>query len=166
MRRLAPQETRTYFVSATTYGRRSVFQSDRFAALFLELLKADREKERYKVHELVLMPDHFHVMLTPAFEVSLEKVVQFIKGGFSYRAKKELGTNLEIWQPGYNSHNVQNADDYHTHRDYIYQNPVKAGLCREPQEYRYSSANPSIKELMDEAPPWLKPQIRAANSLA
>jgi putative transposase len=136
------------------------------ATLFLDLLKADREKERYKVHEMVLMPDHFHAMLTPAFEVSLEKAVQSIKGGFSYRAKKETGTNIEIWQSGYNSHNIQNADDYQTHRDYIYQNPVRAGLCREPQEYRYSSANAAMKALMDEVPPWLKPQVKAANSLA
>jgi putative transposase len=115
---------------------------------------------------MVLMPDHCHAMLTPAFEVSLEKAVQFIKGGFSYRAKKEVGTKLELWQAGYNSHNVQDADDYERHRDYIYQNPVRAGLCSEPQEYRYSSANPAMKKLMDEAPPWLKPQLKAAHSLA
>jgi len=34
------------------------------------------------------MPDHFHLLITPAHEVSLEKAVQLIKGGFSFRAKK------------------------------------------------------------------------------
>jgi REP-associated tyrosine transposase len=159
MKRLAPQETRTYFVSTTTFGRRSVFQSDQLARLFLDLLKADREKLRYKVHELVLMPNHVHVIVTPAFEVSLEKAVQFMKGGFSFRVKKEAISSFEIWQPGYNSHNIQTVKDYDRHREYIFENPVLAKLAREPDEYPYSSANPAIRKLIDERPPWLKPII-------
>lgn len=137
-----------------------MFQSDRLATIFLDLLKADREKNRYKVHELVLMPNHFHLIITPSYEISLEKTVQFIKGGFSFRVKKETNSNLEIWQAGYNSHNIQDGDDYEKHREYIYENPVRVGLASDPQEYRYSSANPDIKKLMDEAPPWLKPPLR------
>src|SRR5262245_795726 len=128
MKKLAPQETRTYFVSTPTYGRHSIFQSDRLSMLFLDILKSDREKQRYKVHELVLMPDHVHVIMTPAFEVSLEKAVQFIKGGFAFRVKKETNSNLELWQPGYNSHNIQTSRDYDHHRDYIFENPVVAKL--------------------------------------
>ncbi|MGH9602658.1 MAG: transposase, partial [Terriglobales bacterium] len=38
-----------------------------------------RRKDRFLLHEFVLMPDHFHILLTPAPEVSLEKAMQFIK---------------------------------------------------------------------------------------
>jgi len=35
------------------------------------------------------MPDHFHVLITPAQDVPMERAVQLIKGGFSFRVKKE-----------------------------------------------------------------------------
>src|ERR1041385_4191869 len=98
---LAPQEVRTFFISATAWGRRSIFQTERMARLFLDVLRENREKRRFEVHEFVLMPDHFHVLVTPAAEESLEKCVRYIKGGFSFRAKKELGFAGEIWQEGY-----------------------------------------------------------------
>jgi len=72
----------------------SIFQTDRVAALFLLFLKNYRAQNKYHLHEFVLMPDHFHLLLTPT--MTLEKAVQFIKGGFSYRVKKELGYGGEM----------------------------------------------------------------------
>ena len=42
----------------------------------------------YKLHAYVIMPDHLHLLMTPA--ESVEKSVQLIKGGFSFRARREL----------------------------------------------------------------------------
>jgi putative transposase len=107
----------------------------------------------YLLHEYVVMPDHFHILITPG--VTLERAVQFIKGGFSFRAKKELGSSMEIWQPGFSDHRIRGFDDYVNHLDYIYINPVRKELAECSSQYRYSSASPS--SLKDEAPQWLKP---------
>ena len=95
--RHAPQEIRTFFVTAVTWQRRGLFRSGPMADLFLETLLRYRDQGRFQLHEFVLMPDHFHLLLTPLPEVSLEKAVQLIKGGFSFRVKRELGLNAEIW---------------------------------------------------------------------
>jgi len=42
------------------------------------------------------MPNHFHLLLTPAAEIPLEKRPPFIKGGFSYRTKREIHFAFEI----------------------------------------------------------------------
>jgi putative transposase len=149
-KRVAPQEVRTFFISATAWGRRSVFQTERMAGLLLDVLRDYREKRRFQLHEFVLMPNHFHLLLTPAAGISLEKCVQYIKGGFSFRAKKELGYAGEIWQAGYNEHRVKDASDYQQHVRYIYENPVRARMCGSPKEYEYSSA--SGKYEVDPAP--------------
>lgn len=149
-KRGAPQEVRTFFVSATAWGRRSIFQTERMARLFLDVLGENREKRRFEVHEFVLMPNHFHALLTPAAETSLEKCVQYIKGGFSFRAKKELGFAGEVWQAGYNEHRVKDARDYREHVQYICENPVRAGMCGSPKEYEYSSARGKFE--VDPAP--------------
>jgi len=76
--------------------------------------------------------------------------MQFIKGGFSYRAKKELNFNGEIWQKGYNEHAVTDADEYARHVEYIWMNPVKAGFVDRPEDYLYSSLR--LKAEVDPTP--------------
>src|SRR5258708_8373181 len=85
----APQSTRTFFVTSTTAGRRALLQSDRMAQLLVDVLAENRRKRRFLLHEFVIMPNHFLLLLTPAAENPLEKALQFIKGGFYYRAKRE-----------------------------------------------------------------------------
>ncbi len=78
----------TYFVTSQTWQRRPLFLNPRWAELFLRVLDSYRG-EGYLLHEYVLMPEHFHVLIPRA---SLEKAVQLVKGGFSFRAKKEIGS--------------------------------------------------------------------------
>jgi REP-associated tyrosine transposase len=79
----------TYFITSATYLKKSLFQSDRMANCFLEVLEHYRRQHKFLLHEFVLMPDHFHLLLTPT--ETLEKALQLIKGGFSFRARTELG---------------------------------------------------------------------------
>jgi putative transposase len=123
--------------------------------LFLDVLQQNRQKHRFLLHEFVAMPDHFHSILTPAHDISLEKAVQYIKGGFSFRAGKELEFQFLIWQEGFTNHRIRDSKDYATHREYIHRNPVKAGLVAMPSDYPYSSAFPGAQ--VDPAPPGLKP---------
>jgi len=147
---LAPQDIRTFFVSFSTFQRRFLLQSNRFCELLLDVLRENRVKKRIAVHGFVFMPNHVHLLLTPAPEVSLEKAVQFIKGGFSYRANKELGFRGEIWNNGFNEHRVRDAFDYVKHIEYTHSNPVKAGLVSRPEEWPYSSAR--LRNEIDLAP--------------
>jgi putative transposase len=152
----ATNNRQTYFVTSTTWGRRGLFRDEKWAKLFLEVLYHYGETG-YQLHEFVLMWDHFHLIITP--KTSLERAAQFIKGGFSFRAKKELLSQLEVWQPGFSDHRIRDAEDYHLHKDYVYQNPVKKGLVSAPHEYPYSSAAGSFD--LDPVPQWLKPHSNA-----
>jgi putative transposase len=100
------------------------------------------------------MPDHFHLLISPSS--ALERAMQLVKGGFSYRAKKELGSNMEIWQRGFADHRIRDAEDYEKHVHYIDLNPVKRRLCDKPAEYKYSSAFPGWR--LDPIPQGLKPR--------
>jgi putative transposase len=99
------------------------------------------------------MPEHFHVLITPT--VTLERAVQFVKGGFSFRAKSELNSSMEIWQTGFSDHRIRDAADYSNHVEYVYRNPVGRKLVERASEYPSCSAFPGA--IKDEAPQWLKP---------
>jgi putative transposase len=121
------------------------------AGLFMEVLMHYRSKNSYLLHGFVLMPDHFHLLLTPL--LTLERSLQLIKGGFSYRVKKELGCAGEVWEKSFYDRRMRDMQEYCQFRLYILQNPVKGRLVAEASEYPYSSA----KMLLDEVPQRLKP---------
>jgi putative transposase len=148
----ATNNSQTYFVTSRTWEGRAIFRAEPWARLFFKTLLSYRGKA-YLLHEFVLMPDHFHLLITPS--IPLEQAVQYIKGGFSYRAKKQLGSNLEIWQRGFSDHRIRDSDDLDLHVHYIHLNPVKKHLCERPSAFPYSSAFPGWK--LDPIPQWLKP---------
>jgi len=152
----ATSHSQTHFLTAKTWQNRSLFQSERLAGLFLEVLYDYRRQQKYLLHEFVLMPNHFHLLLTPILPTTAARATQFIKGGFSHRAGQELSRNVEIWQRGYIDHRILDAADYARHRDYIHNNPVRAGLVNSPEEYPYSSAHGGFE--LDPPPPGLKPR--------
>jgi putative transposase len=71
-------------------------------------------------------------------EMTIEKALQLIKGGLSYRLKKEFGYEGEIWQRGFFEVRINNKQSFSRHREYIVQNPVKAGLVATAEQYPYS----------------------------
>ncbi|MGH9502755.1 MAG: transposase [Terriglobales bacterium] len=109
----------TYFITASTWEKECLLQSSRMATLFIEVLFHYQKQSKYLLHEFVVMPNHFHALLTPLLPVNLEKAIQFIKGGFSYRARKEFGFIGEIWQTSFYDHRVRDANEFARCRHYI-----------------------------------------------
>jgi putative transposase len=144
----------TYFVTANVFGKKSLFQVEKIAHLFLEILFEHRNKTRYHLHEFVVMPDHFHLIISP-LGITLERAIQFIKGGFSFRFKRNLKLKRDVWQPSFLDRRVRDSLEYQKYKEYIWQNPVKRGLVKTPEAYPYSSAS-SLFEL-DPVPQRLKP---------
>ncbi len=150
----------TYFVTASTYCKQHLLQSERAALLFIDVLYHYRAENKYLLHEFVVMPDHFHLLITPGPQVTLERAMQFIKGGYSFRVKKEVGLGGERWQTSFYDHRVRDAAEYQRFRTYIHQNPVRRGLVELAERYPYGSANP--KFVLDEVPQRLKPSFSFA----
>ncbi len=143
----------TYFIRSSCYEKTNILQSNRMASLFIGVLVHYRDQKSYLLHEFVVMPDHFHLLITPS--AALERSLQFIKGGFSYRAKKELGFMGKIWQPSFYDRRVRDTEEYSAFQKYIWENPVKGGLAVSAELYPFSSRHGAVR--MDEVPQRLKP---------
>jgi putative transposase len=124
--RLAPQETRTYLVTAVTAQRRSLFQVTATAELLGQTILAYRGQGKFLLHAFVIMPDHFHALITPAPDVSLEKAMQFIKGGFSFRLKSKL----DVWERSFNESQISTEEKFTRCARYIEENPFAGDLPR------------------------------------
>jgi putative transposase len=147
----------TYFVTSSTYGRRAVFQVIRHCEMFVEHLQRYRSEGIFLLHGFVLMRDHFHLVLTPSTETSLERAVQFIKGGTSHAIGVLASRNAPIWQRGFSDHRIRDLNDFGIHINYINMNPVRRGLVDSPERFRWCSASGLYK--MDAVPQRLKPSV-------
>ena len=130
---------------------------ENYARLFLKTIYRYRREGHFQLHAFVVMPEHIHLLLTPANNVTLEHAVQLVKGGYSHALGSIVGRSKEIWQRGFTDHRIRDDQDYVNHRTYIHQNPVERGLVNHPSEYRYSSAFPGFK--LDPWPPAAKAEF-------
>jgi putative transposase len=159
-----PYRGQTGFISSNGDQKKHLLQSRRMSRLFLEILYHYRAEHKYLAHEFVVMPNHFHLLITPQEGTTLERCLQLIKGNVSYRAKKEFGILGDIWQTSFFDRRVRDWKEYCDFRLYIHQNPVKRHRCAKPEDWEYGSA--SGKYQLDAVPQRLKPASKGARMQA
>jgi putative transposase len=150
----------TYFVTSRTWQSRLLFATEPCCNLFLESLLHYRDTGVYLLHSFVLMPDHFHVLLTLAQGKTLERAVQFIKGGSARKLALERHMHFPVWQRGFSDHRIRDVEDFAGHNRYIEQNPVRKKFVSDARDFRWSSASGTFT--MDAQPQGLKPREQGA----
>jgi putative transposase len=109
------------------------------------------ELSHYALHAFVVMPNHVHLLVTPA--VALCKLTQSLKSITAKRANAMMAlTGSPFWQEESYDHLVRNQREFESIRGYIEENPVRAGLVTVAGQYRWSSAGwASVGSLADQA---------------
>ena len=124
-----------FFVTTKTYMGKCLLQSDRHAALLIDVLRSCVADGHFQVLDFVVMPNHLHLLISLAECTTVEKAMQLLKGRFSYRAKRELGFAGEVWQRGFSEVRAEGRENLERYRRYIAQNPVRAGLVRDGEPF-------------------------------
>ncbi len=87
------------------------------------------------------MPDHVHLLLTPAIDeqgpISIPEIMQAIKGTSAHRINKCLGRKGRVWQDESFDRAMREVENVRGKIEYILGNPVRAGLVTNPLEYRW-----------------------------
>jgi putative transposase len=105
-----------------------------------DAIRRGAELGHYVLHAYVVMPNHIHVLLDPL--VPLRRITGGIKGVSARDANGTLGrTGKAFWQDESFDHWVRNPAQFEKTRAYIENNPVKAGLSSNPQDWPWSSAH-------------------------
>ncbi len=91
-----------------------------------------------KIHSFVLMPNHFHLLLSPS-ENNLGGALNY----FMRETSKEIGRNAGRVNQVYGGRAYKTVITTERHfriaYKYVYRNPVKANLCQKVEEYDYST---------------------------
>lgn len=139
----ARQKLSTYAITILTLNRHRHFQRTENAELFITTLFRYRDAAKFRLHGFAVMPDHVHILVTPAADVSTTRCIQLIKGGYSFAAKhKNAGT---IWHSGYHEHRIRDEDDFRSQLLYIASNPTRKKF----DDYPHVHTAPSYAQRLD-----------------
>ena len=99
----------------------------------------------------VVMPNHVHMMFTPLTDMeqmqvrALPDILCAIKRVSAHKINKVLGRRGPVWREESFDHIIRSGDDADDKFNYIYANPVRAGLADEPEKYPWLWTNPRYR---------------------
>jgi putative transposase len=127
---------RRYFLTFCCFGRREHFLQKDFNQYFLEKLREHSAAYQFTTPAYCLMPDHVHLLVEAlAVNSNLAPFVKAFKQATGFEFERRTGHQL--WQRYYYDHVLRPKDDPNSVAWYIWLNPVRAGLCEEPKEFRF-----------------------------
>jgi REP element-mobilizing transposase RayT len=96
--------------------------------------------DRYRLLAWCIMPNHVHALAQIRSGQRLDRIVHSWKSFTAHQANRLLGRTGLFWAPEYFDRYMRDEHHLAVTLAYIEENPVRAGLCREPAAWPYSSA--------------------------
>jgi len=129
---------KTYFV---TFNSKRGPLPEHALRLIVETIKHD-EGKKYELDLAVVMPDHVHMIIQPLEKqrgqfFDLSETLKMIKGVSAHKINRLLGAKGQLWWDESFDTIINSEEEYQAKLDYIYKNPVKAGIVKEPEQYKY-----------------------------
>lgn len=107
-------------------------------AIFLETLEQTRVKYSLQIHAFVMMTNHFHLLASTP-NANIDSAMQFFMSYSSRRLRKGTGRINHIYGGRYRWSIISSAEYYRNCYRYVYQNPLRANLVREAEDWKYST---------------------------
>jgi len=146
-----------HFITCSCYHRQPRLAKVECRDLFLNILEQARQKYRFVVHGYVIMPEHFHLLMTEPEVGDPSVVMKVLKERFTKKLRtknKSAGAPLiasfamsgpqhrepaPVWQKRFYDFNVRTEQKQIEKLRYMHRNPVKRGLVEKPEQWQWSS---------------------------
>jgi putative transposase len=126
-----------YFITCCAYRRRPVLANPQLHDAFTSFAARAQMEFGILVGRYVILPDHLHLFVSLGEDVSLAKWMGSLKRVLS-KVVKPVDSADPVWQRGFFDHVMRSAESYSQKWDYVRENPVRAGLVRDADEWPYS----------------------------
>lgn len=119
--------------------RQPIFQDAADHQLMRDLLVEHARQAQVDLHAYVLMPDHFHLLATPAQADSLARMMQGVGRRYVRHFNARSGRAGTLWEGRYRCAPLQPDASLLDCMAFLDLHPVRAGLAEAPQDYPWSS---------------------------
>lgn len=133
-----------YHVMLRGINQQTIFQDEEDIDKFIQVLKECKAISGFKIFAYCLMSNHIHLLIKPEIE-PLEQIFKRIGSRFVYWYNIKYQRVGHLFQDRYKSEPIESDSYLLAVIRYIHQNPVKAGICKKVEDYKYSSYREYIK---------------------
>lgn len=149
-----------HFITMVTNKRVEIFKYKDIAKAAVNTLLFYEERGDFKLKGFIVMPDHIHMICEPVGSgrsPDLPNIIRDIKKYIAKEAIKHLSTlnkdmllsiqlpmpkkkghTYQLWQPDYYDFNILSEKKFTEKLRYMYQNPLRKGLCNDIYQYEFS----------------------------
>lgn len=137
-----------YFITTNVSDKEWIFgrmengiyvPDDKLCQIVINNLNFYRNKFKLLLHGYVIMPDHFHKIITVSNKGNISEIMRDFKSHASFEINKILKRKGEFWQEDFYEHGIRNELDFEEKMNYTHYNPVRANLVKNPANFKYSS---------------------------
>ncbi len=140
-----------HFITCSCYHRLPILGTARRRDWFLKILEEARRRYQFVVYGYVIMPEHFHLLISEPEQGDPSVVMKVVKQRFARKLRQRRGRcqaqmgfwpdadNDRVWQKRFYDFNVWSERKRIEKLRYIHWNPVKRGLVSEPEQWAWSS---------------------------
>ena len=129
-----------FFVNVNLRPRVRRFNDSEFA-LLIDVLEASRKRLGFLLCGYVLRPDHWHALIWPQYPLLISQVLHDAKKIMTLRLHARRATRGPLWQHQFWDRFVRHQKEFNERLDYLHLNPVKKGLVKRREDWRWSSHN-------------------------
>lgn len=142
----------TYFITQVTYQRQPWLCDNLARYALRKAIIQVRQKHPFKIDAFVLLPNHFHCLLTlppnePDLSIRIRLIKTYVTRYYGHRLSRQLNRSQsrrkrkerDLWQRRFWEHLIRDETDFSKHCDYIHHNPVHHCLCSAPVDWQFSS---------------------------
>jgi REP element-mobilizing transposase RayT len=160
-----------HYVTLVTYNRVPIFRSENACEIFVDVLREVRERYPYKLVGYVIMPDHVHSIINNRSGSisdwlrrvrgnSARNILDWLREEQHLTSLKKLALNPPqkrqhthaVWQKDPSVIDLWSPKFVRQKLNYLHLNPVRAGLCQHPADWKWSSYRAYLPHNVGEVP--------------
>jgi putative transposase len=127
----------SYHLELTAKNRKGVFLDSAWVSRCVDSLRSAAEMSDFGLVAYCFMPEHLHVLTQgTSDDANLLRFVQRFKQKTAFEYKQDTG--LQLWQQSFFDHAMRKDEDLTAAAQYIFDNPVEAGLVEHPLAFSFS----------------------------
>ena len=135
-------ESGIYHIMLRGINQQVIFEDYEDYSKFIETIETYKAVSEYKVFAYCLMSNHIHILLKVEKE-GLDLIMKRIAGSYVYWYNWKYYRKGHLFQDRFKSEPVEDDEYFLTVLRYIHQNPIKAGITKTIDDYKFSSYNSS-----------------------
>jgi REP element-mobilizing transposase RayT len=136
-----------FHVTSRATGGMALFEDDVDRTEFIELLVRTACDSKWKCHAYCLMTTHYHLLLETS-QRSLSKGMHRLNGIYAQRFNRRHRRRGHLFEERFSAHVIDREEHFEAACRYVFENPVRAGLCDHADLWPWSGGLGQVERLV------------------